>query len=570
MGERVVLGLAASPGVAAGRAVVIGVPDDASTEEVPIPHRPVQALRATGALEAAAGELEELARRLAEDGLTADAEIVETGALMARDPGLVAAVERAVVEEGRPAVQALVAACEGQAALLAALPDELLAARADDVRSLARRAARLASGAPQSTNRSTDGIVVADDLGPADVADVQGWVRAIALAAGGPTAHAAIVARSLGVPMVCGLGPDVLDIAQDAPLVVDGDEGTLVIDPAAVRLAGAGEASAVREAARRAAIESRSLPAITTDGRRLAVLANVASAVEVRAALQAGAEGVGLLRTELLLLDAAGWPTEAEHRRALRPVLAPLAGRVATVRVLDYGADKLPSFLADQDDGSRGIALLLRHPAALEDQLAAILSEGVDCELRILLPMVDDVGQLDAVEGLLARARARARDVEGGVLGAMIETPAAVEHAAEIAARSSFLSIGTNDLTAAVLGVDRFGGGHARTDHPRVLAAIAHTVRAGHAAGIPVEVCGEAAADPVLVPTLIGLGVDELSAGAARVGELRAHIRTISFDACRAGARAALNGAADGHATARRRPAALQTLAARDAAPGPR
>jgi phosphoenolpyruvate-protein kinase (PTS system EI component) len=557
MGERVVQGLAASPGVAAGHAVVMGVLDDAPADEVPRARRPAQALLATGALEAAAGELEELARRLAADGLTADAEIVETGALMARDAGLVAAVERAVVEEGRPAVQALVAACESQAALLAALPDELLAARADDVRSLARRAARLASGAPQSTNSSTGGIVVADDLGPADVADVQGRVRAIALAAGGPTAHAAIVARSLGVPMVCGLGPDVLDIAQDAALVVDGDEGTLVIDPAALRRVGAAEATAAREAACRAAIESASLPAITTDGRRLTVLANVASAVEVRAALQSGAEGVGLLRTELLLLDAAAWPTEAEHRRALRPVLAPLAGRVATVRVLDYGADKLPSFLADQDDGSRGIALLLRHPAALEDQLAAILSEGADCELRILLPMVDDAGQLDAIEGLLARARARASRVEGGVLGAMIETPAAVEHAAEIAARSSFLSIGTNDLTASVLGVDRFAGGQARTDDPRVLAAIAHTVRAGHAAGIPVEVCGEAAADPALVPTLVGLGVDELSAGAARVGELRAQIRAISFAACRAGASAALNGAADGHAAAHRRLAAL-------------
>ena len=526
MGERVVQGLAASPGAAAGHAVVMGVLDDVPADEVPRARRPAQALLATGALEAAAGELEELARRLAADGLTADAEIVETGALMARDPGLVAAVERAVVEEGRPAVQALVGACEAQAALLAALPDELLAARADDVRSLARRAARLASGAPQSTNSSTGGIVVADDLGPADVADVQGRVRAIALAAGGPTAHAAIVARSLGVPMVCGLGPAVLGIAQDAALVVDGDEGTLVIDPAALRLVGAAEATAAREAACRAAIESASLPAITTDGRRLTVLANVASAVEVRAALQAGAEGVGLLRTELLLLDAAGWPTEAEHRRALRSVLAPLAGRVATVRVLDYGADKLPSFLADEDDGSRGIALLLRHPGALEDQLVAILSEGADCELRILLPMVDDAGQLDAVEGLLARARARAREVEGGVLGAMIETPAAVEHAAEIAARSSFLSIGTNDLTASVLGVDRFAGGLARTDDPRVLAAIAHTVRAGHAAGIPVEVCGEAAADPALVPTLVGLGVDELSAGAARVASICRRIAT--------------------------------------------
>jgi len=387
VGEWTVQGLTASPGMAAGRAVVIDAVDTAPAAKVGLGNRAAQALVATGALEAAAVELEELACRLAADGLTADAEIVETGALMARDPGLVDAVERAVVDEGRPAVQALVSACEAQAALLAALPDELLAARADDVRSLARRAARLASGAPAPTPESTDGIVVAEDLGPADVADVQGWARAVALAGGGPTAHAAIVARSLGVPMVCGLGPSVLELAQGEAVVVDGDAGALVIDPAPVRLANAGAASAAREAARRAAVESSSLPAVTTDGRRLAVLANVASAVEVRAALEAGAEGVGLLRTELLLLDAVGWPTEAEHRRALRPVLAPLGGRVATVRVLDYGADKLPPFLADQDDGSRGIALLLRHPDALEDQLAAILSEGVDCDLRILLQM---------------------------------------------------------------------------------------------------------------------------------------------------------------------------------------
>ena len=553
MGEWTVQGLTASPGMAAGRAVVIDVVDTAPAAEVGLGNRAAQALVATGALEAAAVELEELACRLAADGLTADAEIVETGALMARDPGLVDAVERAVVNEGRPAVQALVSACGAQAALLAALPDELLAARADDVRSLARRAARLASGAPARTPESTDGIVVAEDLGPADVADVQGWARAVALAGGGPTAHSAIVARSLGVPMVCGLGPSVLELAQGEALVVDGDSGALVIDPAPVRLANAGAASAAREAARRAAVESSSLPAVTTDGHRLAVLANVASAVEVRAALEAGAEGVGLLRTELLLLDAVGWPTEAEHRRALRPVLAPLAGRVATVRVLDYGADKLPPFLADQDDGSRGIALLLRHPDALEDQLAAILSEGLDCDLRILLPMVDDVDQVDAVELLLARARARSGVIDRGVLGAMIETPAAVEHAAEIAARSAFLSIGTNDLTASVLGVDRFGAGQLRTEDPRVLSAIAHTVHAGHAAGIPVEICGEAAADPALVPTLIGLGVDELSAGAARVGDLRAQIRAISFDACRAGAGTALNGSGREHADSRPR-----------------
>jgi phosphoenolpyruvate-protein kinase (PTS system EI component) len=528
MPERQLRGVAASPGVAAGRAVVFAVLDAAPVEEVPPRRRAAQALLATDALEAAAAELEDLARRLAADDLHADAEIVETSALMARDPGLIDAVERAV-DEGQPAVNALVGACEAQASLLASLPDELLAARASDLRSIGRRAARLASGASTSISGTRGAIVVAEDLGPADVADMQDWAQGIALAAGGPTAHAAIVARSLGVPMACALGPATLNLPQGAALVVDGEKGWLVIDPAPARLAAARAATAHRDAARRIAVESRDLPAVTTDGHQVTVLANVASAVEVRAALQAGAEGVGLLRTELLLLDAAGWPTEAEHRRALQPVLAPLAGRVATVRVLDYGADKLPPFL--RDDGARGIALLLRHPDALEDQLAAILAEGAACDLRILLPMVDDASEIDAVSRLLARARARTR-TRTGVLGAMIETTAAVERVAEIAARCAFLSIGTNDLTAAILGVDRFAAGEARTDDPRVVAAIARTVEAGHAAGIPVEVCGEAAADPALAPLLIGAGVDELSAGAARVGVLRGLIRTLAMEDC--------------------------------------
>jgi dihydroxyacetone kinase phosphoprotein-dependent L subunit len=541
MSEQLLPGLAASPGVAAGRAVVLDAPT-AAEEEVPRAQRPATALLATGALQAAAEELEALARTLAADGGSADAQIVETGALMARDPGLEAAVERAVIEDGRPAVTAILAATDAHAALLAALPDELLAARADDVRSVGRRAARLANGAGKSTSGAAGSIAVAEDLGPADVADAQGWAGGIALAAGGPTAHAAIVARSLGLPMVTGVGPDLLALAQGSALVIDGEAGTVLVDPPEERQAAARAATAARAAARQAAIEAGSLPAVTADGRELTVLANVASAAEVRAALDAGAEGVGLLRTELLCLDASGWPSEAEHRLALRPVLAPLAGRVATVRVLDFGGDKLPPFLAGDDDGSRGIALLLRHPAALEDQLAAILAEGAECRLRILLPMVDDVSQFTAVEELLARARARSR-VGTGSLGAMIETPAGVADTAAIAARAAFLSIGTNDLTASTLGVDRFAAGTARADDPRVLAAIARTVEAGHEAGLSVEVCGEAAGDPTMVPLLIGLDVDELSTGAARVAELRAQIRSLSLDACRAVARAALDSA---------------------------
>jgi multiphosphoryl transfer protein len=535
-------GLAASPGLAVGCAVVLDAPT-AGEEHAPLADRRVTALVATGALQAAAEELEELARTLAADGLGDDAQIVEAGALMARDPELEAAVERAVIDEGRPAVAAILAATEAQAGLLAALPDELLAARADDVRSIGRRAARLAHGTPSSASGAAGGIAVAEDLGPADVAEVQRWAHGIALAAGGPTAHAAIVARSLGLPMVTGLGPSLLAVPQGIALVLDGDAGAVHVDPPEHRRAAARDATATRAAARHGAIEARSLPAVTTDGHELTVLANVVSAAEVRAALDAGAEGVGLLRTELLCLDAARWPSEAQHRRALRPVLAPLTGRLTTVRVLDFGGDKLPPFVAADDDGSRGIALLLRHPAALEDQLAAILAEGAGCRLRILLPMVDDVAQFVAAEELLARARERT-GIQTGSLGAMIETPVAVAGAPAIAARATFLSIGTNDLTASVLGVDRFGASEPRADDPRVLAAIARTVDAGHDADLSVEVCGEAAGDPAMLALLLGLGVDELSTGAARVGELRAHIRALSLEACRRAAHAALEGTA--------------------------
>jgi phosphoenolpyruvate-protein kinase (PTS system EI component) len=472
---------------------------------------------------------------------------------MARDPELQAAVERAVLEHGRPAVAAILEATDATAAVLAALPDEVLAARADDVRSVGRRAARLVDGASAASG-AEDGIAIAQDLGPADVAELQGWAQGIALAAGAPTAHAAIVARSLGVPMVTCAGPELLTIRPEADVVLDGDAGQVLVAPPQERQTAARRATATRAAARQAAIEARSEPAVTTDGHHVTVLANVASAAEVRAALDAGAEGVGLVRTELLCLDAGRWPTEAEHRLALRPLLAPLAGRVATVRVLDFGGDKLPPFLAGEDDGSRGIALLLRHPAALENQLAAILAEGTGCRLRIMLPMVDDVSQLLAAGELLARARKRT-GIETGSLGAMIETPAAVAGAATIAAHSAFLSIGTNDLTASTLGIDRFAAGSAPADHPRVLAAIARTVAAAHDAALTVEVCGEAAGEEAMLPLLLGLGVDELSTGAARVGAARAQIRSLALDDCRRAAHAALDGAANSALVASLQPA---------------
>jgi phosphoenolpyruvate-protein kinase (PTS system EI component) len=272
--------------------------------------------------------------------------------------------------------------------------------------------------------------------------------------------------------------------------------------------------------------ELRDRPAMTTDGMRVSVLANAASRGELELALRAGAEGIGLLRSELAFLGASDWPTQREHAEAIEPILGGLENRTAVVRVLDFGVDKSPPFL--QDVPERGIELLLRHREAFVSQLRAILLAGQRHEVRILLPMVETVAQLHQSRELLG-AEARTLGVERiPQLGSMIETPLAVENAGAIARDSDFLSIGTNDLTASTLGADRFGANSARSHHPLVLRSIARSVAAAHDAGVPIEVCGEAASDPIMLPLLVGLGIDAVSVGAARVGTVRGWIRELS------------------------------------------
>jgi multiphosphoryl transfer protein len=528
MPERALRGRPASPGVGAGAARLVTQLDVSQGPVVPEPEREAEARGAAEALEAAGSELEAIAADLRSAGRVDEAEIVATGSLMAADPGLEAGVRQRILGTGMSAPAALIEAAAEHADALAAIGDETLAARADDVLSLGRRAARLAAGDGGGGEAQGPTVLVAADLGPADVAELDETVVAIALAAGGVTAHAAIVARSLGLPMVVNAGAGLLDAEDGEPLVVDGDAGTVVRAPGAARLAEAEAARTQRTRARAAAAAERDLPATTSDGRALTVLVNAAGAAEAVAGIEAGAEGIGLLRTELAFLEASAWPTAAEHARALAPVLEPVSGRTATVRVLDFGGDKTPPFLRGEEE--RGIALLLRHPDALAAQLEAILATARDVGLRVMLPMVTSAADVEAVRGMLP----------GAALGAMIETREAAAAAREIAAASDFLSIGTNDLTHSTLGSDRFAPGEAVAYHPRVLAAIRRTVAAGQAAGIPVEVCGEAASDPVALPLLVGLGVDELSVGASRVGAVRAWVRALDYDDVRRAGEGAL------------------------------
>ena len=537
----VVRGTPASPGAAIGPAWT----RDASGARPAGP--PAEEIaRVIDGLRRAAAELAGLVEALIADGHAADAEIVETNHLMATDQTLVDAAIREA-QGGAPAPDAILRAIEPHARALDSLDDPMLAARAADLRAVGRRAADLALGV--AVDPPPGAVVVADDLGPGEVASWAGRIAAIVLAGSGTTAHAAIVARSLHVPLVTAAGEHALAIPVGEPVGIDADRGLVWRRPdAATRalLEGRIERLRVQAAADHA---ERHRPAATTDGRVLRLLANAGTAPEVAAALEAGADGVGLLRSELAFLDARAWPTEEEHVAALAPLLAPLANRIATVRTLDFGADKTPPFLAEQGVGgllgARGIRLALEAPDGLDPQLRALLRVADDCVLRILVPMVAEVADVDAVrERALVARDAVAPGAPDPLVGAMIEVPAAALNARAIARASDFLSIGTNDLVQYTLAADRQDPAVADlavAHHPAVIRLIARVVSAAHAAGIPVDVCGEAGGDPELLPLLVGLGVDELSVSPSRLAATRRMVRSISLQRARIAATAALD-----------------------------
>lgn len=522
--ERSLPGVPAAPGRAAGPALRAR---SFAAEPAAAAHGAAEEReRAERALAAAGAELERVAAELRDRGEHDGAAIVEANAQICADPALRAEVA-AGAAAGRSAPAAIEAAIAVFAERIASLPDPLLAARAADVRSIGRRALAQLDGGAASSARGDGEVLVGEELGPADVLELDG-VAAIALARGAPGAHASIIARSLGLPMVVGLGDAILAVGENAPLLVDGDAGVVTVDPAPSTIAR------LRRSAPAPLAAADRAPVLTADGRRIAVLVNASGAAEVRAGIEAGADGIGLLRSEIAFLDAAAWPSEAEHRAALAPLLELLpAGFTCTARTLDFGADKTPPFLAGTS--SRGIELQLASAGALAAQMRALERVAAGSRLRVLLPVVQRVEQIDAARELLPA---------GAELGAMIETVAALQAAPELLAACDFASVGTNDLAHELLGVERTAAVEVPAHEPRVLDAIRLLADHARSLDVPLEVCGEAASDRTALPLLIGLGVDELSVGAAFVAPIKAWLRGVGRDRLQALAERAL-GCAD-------------------------
>ncbi len=549
-----VRGVSASPGLAAGPARATGAGAAAPPPDVPAGAPEQERASLDVARAAVAADLGALRETAAARAGPEAADILDAQRLMLADEALVEAAG-ASIASGASADRAWYDAVRSAAAGYEALDDEYLRARATDLRDVGRRVLeRLAGRGPGGDDEGGEPVVlVADDVGAADAAALDPErVAGMATAAGGPTSHAAIIARALGIPAVAGLGPAILAVPDGTPLLLDGDAGAVVVDPDEAARAAHTERRDEGERRLAAARARSGEPAVTRDGRRVEVAANAGAPGDIARAVAEGADGVGLFRTEFLFLGRTAAPDEGEQRAAYAEAAAALGGRRLVLRTLDAGADKPLPYLGQPPEenpflGVRGLRLSLGRPELLMVQLRAALQAAAQAPLSIMFPMVSEAGELRAALALLAEARASlsadglgAGEVE---VGAMVEVPAAALAASALAAQVQFLSIGTNDLVQYTMAAERGNAGVARFSdpvHPAVLRLVAAVTEAASRHACRVAVCGEAASDPAAIPLLVGLGVDELSVAPGRIPLVKEAVRAIDRDEARALAARAL------------------------------
>jgi phosphocarrier protein FPr len=537
-----VIGIAASPGIAIGPVLV------RKPQVIDYPMRGESPAVELQRLDAALDSVHQEIGGLIEDSEVASIrDIFTTHQAMLRDPALRDEVQGRL-QKGLSAEAAWAEEIESAAQQQEALHDKLLAERAADLRDVGRRVLASLTGVEAEQAPDEPYILVMDEVAPSDVATLNAQrVAGILTAGGGATSHSAIIARALGIPAIVGAGPGVLGLAANTLVLLDGERGELLVSPTDAQLEQARSERATREERKRLAHERRLEPAVTRDGHQVEVAANIGAAGETAEAVALGAEGIGLLRTELVFMNHSQAPNQATQEAEYRRVLEALEGRPLVVRTLDVGGDKpLPYWPMPAEEnpflGVRGIRLSLQRPDILETQLRALLVSADGRPLRIMFPMVGNIDEWRSAKAMVDRLRIElpVADLQVGI---MIEVPSAALIAPVLAQEVDFFSIGTNDLTQYTLAIDR---GHpslsAQADglHPAVLRLIGMTVEAAHAHGKWVGVCGELAADALAVPMLIGLGVDELSVSARSIALVKARVRELDFAACQRLAQQAL------------------------------
>lgn len=543
-------GAGGAPGIAIGRVVRYTSAGNDGRLLDSSPEAAVQ--RFVTAQATAVARLRTQADRLRAEGHVEGAAILDAQSMLVEDPTITDAVVQRVRESGEPLELALDAVIAETRTALEALDDRYLRERAADADAVGREIRKALRGMPAPQPELTpDAIVLAADLTPTETAELRGRVAGVATIHGGPNGHTLILARSLGMPAVVGLGPQAYAVADGAPLILDGDSALLIVDPDQRALEQ--YTNLVRQAALAPRRIRREQPGQLADGRRVSLYANISRPDEAVLASDQGAEGIGLFRTEFMFLGRVTPPSEDEQYAAYRSVLAAMGTRPVTVRTFDVGGDKPLPYLRRPYElnpflGVRGIRLCIEQPELFLTQVRALLRAALHGNLAIMLPMV-------ATPDDLAWGRARLKEAAAqleaaGVphradvpLGVMIETPAAAVTADLLARQAAFFSIGSNDLAQYVLAADRGAGDLAQRyppDAPAVLRLIDMAATAALRAGIGVSVCGEIAGIPEIAPVLVGMGIAELSMAPALIPATKERLSEISFDQAQALARRAL------------------------------
>jgi phosphotransferase system enzyme I (PtsI) len=538
-------GIAGSPGVAIGNAVVL------SPSRVAHPHRFITADDAPGelrrfeaAVHRAQQELRDMALRVSDR--RAEASILEAYVLMVGDEMLADAVRAFVVDSHRCAEWAVASAIEACAERLASVDDPYLRERSHDFEFIGERLLRALGGTTsQRAMPALEGpsIVVAHDLSPADTAamvdlPVVGFVTE----KGTRTSHTAIMARALEIPAVVGASDALRRIATGDLVIVDGLRGSVTVRPAAAQIEEARLRAERHTALAKGLQESRHRAAATQDGVLVALRANVELAAEAILARDQGAEGIGLYRTEFLYIDRASPPTEDEQYEVFKAVVTAMRPKPVTLRTFDIGGDKFASSFqvpAEMNPmlGLRAVRLALSRPDVFLEQLRAMVRASAHGPVKIMIPMVATLIELRAVRELLCQAhaevRARGQECADEIpLGVMIEVPAAAVMVDFFAQESAFLSLGTNDLVQYALAVDRTSRSLAYLASPfdpAILRLIAGVVRAGERWQRPVSICGAMASDPLAALLLLGLGVRDFSMEAAAIPEIKEALRRVTL-----------------------------------------
>ncbi|MCB5196431.1 phosphoenolpyruvate--protein phosphotransferase [Deefgea salmonis] len=533
----VLTGVSASPGLAVGQIFQVKQVDIAVVEAGESPE--LERRRFDQALKDAHQQLENLKSEISDES---KAEIFAAHQELLEDPDLLA-IAITGISNGKSAGFAWKEAYSTYSAKLAALKNEVLAGRANDIRDVGLRVLRLIAGIEETAMVVPENaILIAEDLTPSDTASLDRTrVLGFCTVGGGATSHVAILARSLNIPAICGIDEDALNLSNGMPVILDGSRGTLRKNPSETEVNNIREKQAKQAIQREAELAAAFEPAVTQDGIHVEVVANIGGIDDAIQGVKLGSEGVGLLRSEFLYLERTDAPTEEEQSQIYIDIAKALGNdRTFVVRTLDVGGDKPLAYLpmpAEENPflGIRGVRLCLAEPELLHTQVRAVLRSAPFSKLAIMFPMITSLEEVREVKRIVAEEKAALGITQDVQVGIMVEVPATAVMAEQFAREVDFFSIGTNDLTQYTLAMDR---GHpklakqADVMHPGVLNLINMTVKGAHAHGKWVGVCGGIASDPMAIPLLLGIGVDELSASVPTIPAIKALVRTLNKVEC--------------------------------------